>query len=248
MAAERNVTQTYSSALGLESPRPILPCFIFTSETGRIDGYSLSRIICELLGDSTLKCVQETKNLWRIYCKNQTDRTTIIAQGISLQGKHVKVYGQNPYVTGTLNAGLLNTESEQVEMIKVTIKDLYVSVSNDEVMHFLTKILKLKVTSDIQTGYYRDRRGGLTSLENGDRILWIHPDQISKCPLPRNAYCGTRPVRIFHKGQFKSDGECFNCFKTDHQSKNCPNEKQCVKSLVTTLGPPTVLITLLTKM
>ncbi len=194
--------------LELLSPRPVLPCFIMTSETGKLDGYSLSRFICQVIGDNALKCVQETKNLWRIYCKKKEDRVTVITEGISINGKHVKVHGQNPYVVGTLNAGLLN-DGEEVEMIKVTIKDIYNSVSNDVVIHFLTKILKLQITSEIQTGFYRDSRGGLTSLENGDRIIWIHPDQLKDCPLPRNSYCGGRPVRIFHRNQFQSDGECF---------------------------------------
>ncbi len=228
MAPGQNSKQRNSNTntVDVMSPRPILPCFLFTSETGKIDGYSLSRIICETSGNNTLKCVQETKNLWRIYCKTQEARTKLTSHGISYQGKYIKVYSQNPYVTGALNAGLLNDESEQVEMIKVTLKDLYVSVSNEDVMHFLRDILRLTVTSEIQTGYYRDGRGGLTSLENGDRIIWIHPDQL-KHPLPRNAFVGTRPVRIFHKNQFESDGACYNCYQTDHQSKNCPNEKAC---------------------
>ncbi len=222
-----NTDNMYANNMDIQSPRPVLPCFIFTSQTGKIDGYTFSRIICETSGDGSLKTLQETKNLWRVYCKTESAKTSLITQGISLNGKHIKVYAQNPYVTGVLNAGLLNNnESEQVEMVKVTIKDLLESVSNDEVMHFLTKVLRLEVTSDIQSGFYRDKRGGLTSLGNGDRIIWIHPAQLEH-PLPRNAYIGSRSVRIFHKNQFDQDNECYNCFKTDHQSRNCPNEKAC---------------------
>ncbi len=211
--------------MDIESPRPVLPCFIFTNQTGKIDGYSLSRYICETSGANSLKCVQETKNLWRVYCKSQPARVALVSQGISLQGKNIRVYGQNPYVTGSLNAGLLNQDTE-VEMVKVTIKDICSSISNDEVKHLLTNILKLEITSDIQIGYYRDGKGGLTSLENGDRIVWVHPKQLEQ-PLPRFAYCGNRQCRIFHKNQFSSDGECFNCLQSDHQLKNCPNEKAC---------------------
>ncbi len=222
-----NTNNVNTNTMDIQSPRPVLPCFIFTSETGKIDGYTFSRIICETSGDDSLRTLQETKNLWRVYCKSEIAKTSLITQGISLNGKHIKVYAQNPYVTGALNAGLLNnTESEQVEMVKVTIKDLLESVSNDEVMHFLTKVLRLEVTSDIQSGFYRDKRGGLTSLGNGDRIIWIHPEQL-KHPLPRNAFIGSRSVRIFHRNQFDRDNECYNCFKTDHQSRNCPNEKAC---------------------
>ncbi len=211
----------------IQSARPVLPCFMFTSETGRIDGYALSRFVSETAGESGLKCIQETKNLWRIYCHTHEAKASLISQGISLNGKWIKVYNQNPYVTGALNQGLINPGEPEVDMIKVTIKDLYCSVSNDDVLHLFTNIFKIKVTSDIQIGYYRDSRGGLTSLENGDRILWIHPNELVH-PLPRNAFCGTRPCRIFHRDQFKDEGHCYNCFQKDHKSRNCPNEKCCM--------------------
>ena len=51
------------------------------------------------------------------------------------------------------------------------------------------------------------------------------------CPLYMQCFIHkiqfTRSVRIFHKNQFDQEGECYNCFKTDHQSRNCPNEKAC---------------------
>ncbi len=85
----------------------------------------------------------------------------------------------------------------------------------------------MQLSSDVKLGYHRDNQGKLTNWINGDRFVLIHPNQLKK-PLPRNAQCGTFKCRIVYKGQFEGQlKECFMCFSTDHQGKNCPNPPCC---------------------
>ncbi len=110
---------------------------------------------------------------------------------------------------------------EEKPMVKVTVKDLYKSVSMGSVHHMLTKVYKLDVDfNDIKIGNCRDDQGNLSELINYDRYIYIHPDQL-------NAQCGTFKCRIYHKGQFGPSRKCFRCFREDHVSKNCTNPKAC---------------------
>ncbi len=93
----------------------------------------------------------------------------------------------------------------------------------------LTTCYKVKLTTDISEIFYRNPKNKKlsTRMMSGDRVVWVHPDELKDHPLPRYAQCGTFKCRIFHRGQFPDQAECYNCFKTDHKSANCPNEKCC---------------------
>ncbi len=225
MALGNNNSNTMSTSTPSPVTPPKTPAFIFTESTGRIDGYELSKKIMEVAGDSNVKCVQELQKLWRVYLTTEAAKTELVSKGITVNGKFVKVYRGNPFVTGSIHSIVSGFETE-VEMIRVLIKDLCLSVPNEDVHHMFTEVFKIKLSSDITDGYYRDRRSKLsTKVMSGDRIVWVHPDQL-ETPLPRYAQCGTKRCRIFHRGQFK-DSECYNCFSTDHKSQNCPNPRAC---------------------
>ena len=93
----------------------------------------------------------------------------------------------------------------------------------------LTTCYKVKLTTDISEIFYRNPKNKKlsTRMMSGDRVVWVHPDELKDHPLPRYAQCGTFKCRIFHRNQFPDQAECYNCFKTDHKSANCPNEKCC---------------------
>ncbi len=201
------------------------PAFILSEDIGRIDGYLLGKYIMEVVGDGNLKCVQPVRSIWRIYFHNEPSRIKFISEGLSLEGKKVKIYSSNPLATGSIKH-ITHGSDTSIQMVKLLIKDLPESASNDDVRHMLCTVYKVTLTTTIKMGFYRDPDSKLvTTLENGDRFVWVHPDQVIK-PIPRNAQCGIFPCRIFYRGQFPPQ-ECFNCYQTDHNKFNCPNKPAC---------------------
>ncbi len=131
----------------------------------------------------------------------------------------------NPFATGALNAGV-DIDNSDVQMVKLTVRDLYKSVANSEVVNMLEQKYKLKLATDVKFANYRDHDKKLTSFFNYDRYVWVHPDQL-KIPLPRLAQCGQHKCRIFYRGQFKPSKTCYNCRQDDHLGRNCPYPKLC---------------------
>ncbi len=204
------------------------PAFILCDDIGEIDGYVLSQKIMQQIGNGFVDCVQQVRNLWRIYLTTKESKIDLVTQGVSIDGKAIKVHNQNPFVTGAIHNITSGMSIESVDMVRVLIKDLYKSVSTGDIEPMLTDVYGVKLSSAINYGYYRDKHRKLsTNVKNGDRIVWVHPDQL-ETPLPRFAQCGTQRCRIFHRNQFDGSTECYNCYSTDHKSHNCPNEKACV--------------------
>ncbi len=212
-------------------PDTVTPLFIKSTDIGSpITGYNLGTMINEQFfeqyQDKVIEGIQEVRSLWRLYPTSEAAKTMVCEQGLKYSNRTIKCYIQNPYVTGLIASGI-DKGYEEKPMVKVTVKDLYKSVSVDSVHHMLTKVYKLDVdVNDIKIGNCRDDQGNLSDLINYDRYIYIHPDQL-KIPLPRNAQCGTFKCRIYHKGQFGPSRKCFRCFREDHVSKNCTNPKAC---------------------
>ncbi len=225
----------YTTVEGLKTP-PVVPAntvparkpaFILCEDTGRCDGYKLGQSIMSVVGKTNVKCVQVVKNLWRIYCLTEAAKTALVSKGITFEGKTISVYPSNPLATGSMQA-ILNGASKNIEMVRLNIKDLCNSVSNDSVKHLLCDILKLKLATEVKESYYRDPDSKLTShLMSGDRYVYVHPAELEK-PLPRYAQCGIFSCRLIYRGQFGEDiQECYNCFSRDHKGFECKNPKAC---------------------
>ncbi len=204
--------------------KPVTPAFILTSDTGTIDGYYLGQKIGEVIGMENIESLQELRNMWMVYIKNEPCKVALTSAGVSIDGLYAKVHSNNPYV---IRSGNDPSSNDNRDWIRLLIKDLRHSVSMDDVHHMLTKVYGINITSEIKYANYRDKSGRLTSLKNGDRFVLVHPDELIK-PLPRHAQCGVWRCRLFHRGQFdNSKKECYNCFSDQHQGKNCPNPKAC---------------------
>ncbi len=207
---------------------PKSPAYIRESDIGQINGYTLGQKVMEQLGSRDVKCVQKVKNLWRIYITNDTAKLMLTMQGFNLDGKIIKVFPTNPHRTGALRA-IAEGADDNIEMIRILIKDLYTSVSDKDILHMLEDVYGVKVATPIRELFWRDPVTKKLSAEllSGDRECFVHPDQLEGKPLPRYAMCGTWSCRLFHKDQFPKSTECFNCFQTDHISSNCKNPKAC---------------------
>ena len=220
---ERNSNGTKNLPL---TPRS--PAYIRESDIGQINGYILGQKVIEQIGSRDVKCVQKVKNLWRIYITNDVAKLSLTMQGLNLDGKVIKVYPTNPHRTGALRA-IAEGADDNIEMVRLVIKDLYTSVSDKDIIHMLTDVYGVQVATPIRELFWRDpvTKKLSTEFTSGDRECFVHPDQLEGKPLPRYAMCGTWSCRIFHKDQFPKQSECYNCFQTDHISSNCKNPKAC---------------------
>ena len=213
-----------------DQPGNITPAFIMASEIGKIDGYKLGMKINESLSDGNGKVgafvdgIQEVRSLWRIYMFTYKDKVDLCNEGLTIGNRHIKVFMSNPFATGAISTGVDNIEN--VRMVKLIIRDLYKSVAMKDVTHMLTDVYKVTLATDVKFAQYRDEDGQLTTMNNFDRYVWVHPDQL-KVPLPRNAQCGVHRCRIFYKGQFKPSKKCYNCHQEGHLGRNCTNPKAC---------------------
>ncbi len=208
-----------------DSPGNVTPAFILTSDIGNIDGYTLCLMINEQMEGDVIEGVQEVRGLWRVYMNTLPDKINLCNEGLSMRNYKIKVHMSNPFATGALNAGV-DIDNSDVQMVKLTIRDLYKLVAHSEVVHMLEQRYKLKIATDVKYANYRDHDKKLTSFINYDRYVWVHPDQL-KIPLPRLAQCGQHRCRIFYRGQFKPIKTCFNCKQDDHIGRNCPYPKLC---------------------
>ena len=108
--------------------------------------------------------------------------------------------------------------SEIIE--RLTIKDLPLSVSNNEIDAFLAS-KGLVPISNIKYTRARDENGGLTSFRTGDRFVFV------KGPvtpiLPKKASIADFNCRTYHDGQFKP--YCEVCNTTGHFAGDscCPS-------------------------
>ncbi len=238
-----NISQTTMDNNGLKKDynldlEPVRePAYMFQSDTGTLSAYHVCRTICNKVGDKYIKGLQGVRNVWRIYFHSSEARIDLITRGIDVDGRIIKVYATNPFMPGGVasdrdrkgpkNGAPSSPRREPVQLVKVWIRDLYDSVADSQITHMLVNVYKIKLSSGIMVGYFRDDNGKLTDEINGDRFVYVHPDELVK-PLPRHAQCGKYRCRITYKGQLDEEvNACFICFGTDHQGKNCNNPPCC---------------------
>ncbi len=198
----------------------VKPAFIRMEEIGKIDGYSLGQAIMKTIG-SNLDTVQPVRNLWRIYTTSQSKKIELVSKGLTLDGKWIKIYDSNPYITS-----VIDSIGNEVSLVRVLIKDLLKSVANEQVQEMFETKFKVKVIGGVKKAFYRNPANELTGLGNGDRYCFVHPNDLL-IPLPREAYCGIHKIRIFHRDQFDSKKECWKCFSPDHFGSQCKKPKHC---------------------
>ena len=93
-----------------------------------IEPIELCRAISNVINPSKLQGVQKINNLWRIYIKDKHARVELfIKESIVINGKRIKLYDQNP------NRVYESGDVAQQKLDKLTIRNLPLSVSNEEV-------------------------------------------------------------------------------------------------------------------
>lgn len=176
----------------------------------RIRSLDISLEASKAIGRENVLGSQNVRGIWRLYCKSREKRLELLTKGMALHGKTIPLYEQNPKVT--------NVDDPSLTAEKLTIKDLPISVSNDEVKAFLLA-KGVKITTDPRYSKDRDEDGKLTSFLNGDRYVYATSPIMPV--LSSTAHIADQRCRIFHPSQNNS---CKICNDVGHKTKDstCP--------------------------
>ena len=191
------------------------------SRSARLTVYDFCKTLSPTVSREDIEGAQRIGNLWRIYLNNNDARVKLYTEGMSFHGLAVQVYEQNPYRPINKNYDPLRKTT------KITIQNLPLSVSNEEVDSMLKRLGCTKMETKLKYECERDEDGMLTNFKNGNRSLFVDRDELAENPLPRYTFCGNWRCRIYHYGQPKVVVKCFNCLKVGHTKRQCRNPRVC---------------------
>lgn len=172
--------------------------------------YDVCKAVEKSVGNGTVDGAQFIRGIWRIYMKTHTSRIELLVkQELRLKDAKVILFDKNPAATRQENPDDIRE--------KVTIKDIPLSVSHDDIKNFLTE-KSVQMTTDIMYAKERDPDGKLTGYKNGNRYVYCAgPMQ----PLPRDVHIAGIRCRIYHKSQFGD--KCRACDNAGHR----PGDDKC---------------------
>ena len=114
------------------------------NDIGESFGYELCQAVARVIGNTNVDGVQQVRSLYRIYVKSKEARVKLLVRtSVAVLGKVIPLYDSNPYLTGSTK---FNQHRE-----KVTLKDIPMAVSNDDVMKSL-KNLGIEIIGSIKWG------------------------------------------------------------------------------------------------
>ena len=202
----------------MENSDNITPLFFKAKDLAdkNVNTYDICEAVFGVVGRDGLHGAQRIRGLWRLYLKSDGAKKKLLTEGLCIGGLRVTIYTENPF-----SANL----QENMSAVKLTIKDIPLSYSNDEVQNFLVN-LGAQTTCEIKFSKARDRSGALTEFLNGDRYVYLNKDHTLAHPLPRFSVCGSFNCRLFHEGQ--PAAFCTNCQSEGHTKRFCTKPKVCL--------------------
>ena len=184
-----------------EAVQSVRPLFIRERDLNKdTTAMDLCRAITHTVQPTKLEGVQKIQNLWRIYLKDKQARLELTVKPLVVNGQQVQLLDQNPNVTFS-GSGVAAQRKD-----KLTIKNLSLSVSNDEIVKFLEE-KGTTLASPVRYGLIRGEEGHLTSYKSGDRFVFVDPFDP---PLPKEQNIGIFKCVVLYHGktlQCKSCGE-----------------------------------------
>ena len=166
----------------------------------------------EVLDNSNIIGCQKIKNTWKLFLKNEISKLTILQHGLNIRNQKVDLLCESHSKT-------------VVRPIKVTIKDLPISVKNESIEKYLNDF-GAKLKSKIKFAQLRDNEGQLTPYINGDRFVYVDHSILDK-PLPRFLLISSFVTRIFHIQQ-NTENICNKCLSAEHPTWKCTGQMSCV--------------------
>ena len=169
------------------------------------------KAIGRVIQPQCIRGIQRIHNMWRIYLDNETDKMTILTQGIILRDKSISLHEHNPRYPRYDNT------------IAVRVKNIPLSADDGQIERALT-MRNIEILS-----FNRDRlrvEGRLTNCETGDRLIVCKKFEKQ---LPRTLQIGKYLAKIFHYGQSTNTEHflCNKCLQKGHTIRECHNEWTC---------------------
>ena len=141
---------------------------------------------------------------------DQTSRLELcLKQSILVKGKNAPIYDNNPYISRQPPPDQFNGAPQQ-QNDKLTIKNLPLSVSNEEVKNMLEG-KGVELVSPIKYGFIRNDNGDLTTYKSGDRFVYTKP---FSPPFPRKQDIGVFSCLVVHHGK---NTTCRACNENGHK-------------------------------
>ena len=170
----------------------------------------LCRAITRVIPATKLEGVQRINNVWRLYVKDRATRLELcVKEKLMINGTSIRLHDQNPNVIYS-HANGSSAIHPQKQNDKLTVKNLPLSVSNEEIAKLLTE-KKVKAVSPIKYGYIRDEYGQLTTYKSGDRFVYVEPFDP---PLPKQQQIGIFRCLLLHHGK---ETPCKACGLAGHR-------------------------------
>lgn len=118
--------------------------------------------ICEAMGDliesDEIFGCQLLKNVWRLYTKSEESRVKLLQHGIDIDSQHFELHDTNPLLS--LDSRYISGKPKQ---IKLTIKDIPVSYTNEQIKSWLQK-RGLHPVGEVKYSLLHDKQGQLTII------------------------------------------------------------------------------------
>ena len=153
---------------------------------------------------------QKLKTVWVILVRSQETKTKLLANGITIDDIHVKMYSENPYEVD------LECDTE-----RIVFKDLPLWEPNSLISEFIKNQPQLKPTSGVMSSKARNNATNRSSnFLNGDRYVYVQSG--FKTPLPAKVKIGNHTCRIWRPTK---QLKCLRCAATDHKTvdtRSCP--------------------------
>lgn len=192
--------------------RMIEPVFILHKDikgliSSKFQPIKICRAIHDVIADD-LHGAQQYFGVWKIYIKSLKARETLLNAGFTIRDTCITVHDKNPF-----DDKFLHSE-------KITILDLPLSFSDDNILNFLKQHGHIKLQTNVLYGKVMSESNSKTAFENGDRFLYANAGIIPA--LPERVTIDGHRCRIYHKNQ---QYKCHRCRKSDHKvedTERCP--------------------------
>ncbi len=202
-----DVTHPKSNVPTVQHKAEVPPVFLgynrLQSETAHVPLFQVATAVMQVMGNTdTLDAVQPMRYGWYIYMCMMTDRSTLIAKGINLNGHYITLQSE--------------VRSNQKNTVKVTLKDLPLhSVLNEDVLDAMKTHCEVHLEVKYSNLWHE---GKATTIWNGDRYLYVTLSDAQK--LPQTIDVLTYKARVFKP---LSVTKCKRCGVEGH----CPSDDKC---------------------
>ena len=163
---------------------------------------------------------QRIGNLWRVYPRDIDARVALLTRGVTLRGVQVTPKDKNPFIV------VDNKGEREIPATRLTIGNLPLSFSNEEISKYISKLPSVNVRSSLMEERARDDSGKLTHWKTGRRIVYI---DVPSQPLPKTLRMGSVSATLYHKEQ--KIVTCSKCLVTGHHASVCTEPVKCRQCL-----------------